>query len=81
VKNQSREHAKKVEYSSTFMACPRAARRTKKAQVKQEQRKFSNVCCARAGKATAMENGHNTLGCAFKRVFRMVNISFQIHWM
>ena len=32
VKNQSRGHAKKVECSSTFMACPRAARRTKNAQ-------------------------------------------------
>jgi hypothetical protein len=34
VKNQSRGHAKKVECSSTFMACPRALRRTKNAQVK-----------------------------------------------
>ena len=57
VKNQSRGHAKKVECSSTFMACPRAVRRTKNAQVRQLQRKLSNVHSARAGKATAMENG------------------------
>ena len=57
VKNQSPGHAKKVECSSTFMACPRAVRRTKNAQVRQLQRKLSNVRSARAGKATAMENG------------------------
>jgi uncharacterized protein YlxW (UPF0749 family) len=56
VKNQSPEHAKKVECSSTFMACPRAFRRTKNAQVRQLQKKLSNVRSARAGKATAMEN-------------------------
>jgi hypothetical protein len=59
VKNQSRGHAKKVECSSTFMACPRAVRRTKNAQVSnygQLQKKLSNVRSARAGKATAMEN-------------------------
>ena len=38
------------------MACPRAVRRTKNAQVRQLQRKLSNVRSARAGKATAMEN-------------------------
>jgi hypothetical protein len=43
VKNQSPGHAKKVECSSTFMACPRAVRRTKNAQVRQLQRKLSNV--------------------------------------
>ena len=56
VKNQSPGHAKKVECSSTSMACPRAFRRTKYAQVRQLQRKLSNVRSARAGKATAMEN-------------------------
>ena len=56
VKNQSRGHAKKVECSSTFMACPRAFRRTKNAQDRQLQRKLSNVRSARSGKATAMEN-------------------------
>jgi hypothetical protein len=56
VKNQSPGHAKKVECSSTLMACPRAFRRTKNAQVRQLQRKLSNVRSARAGKATAMEN-------------------------
>jgi hypothetical protein len=56
VKNQSRGHAKKVECSSTSMACPRAFRLTKNAQVRQLQRKLSNVRSARAGKATAMEN-------------------------
>ena len=56
MKNQSRGHAKKVECSSTSMACPRAFRRTKIAQVRQLQRKLSNVRSARAGKATAMEN-------------------------
>jgi hypothetical protein len=54
VKNQSPGHAKKVECSSTFMACLRAFRRTKNAQVRQLQRKLSNVRSARAGKATAM---------------------------
>jgi hypothetical protein len=48
VKNQSRGHAKKVECSSTSMACPRAFRRTKNAQVRQLQRKLSNVRSARA---------------------------------
>ena len=33
VKNQSRGHAKKVKCSSTFMACPRAVRWAKNAQV------------------------------------------------
>ena len=61
VKNQSPGHAKKVECSSTFMACPRAFRWTKNAQVRQLQRKLSNVCSARAGKATAMENGLKVL--------------------
>ena len=56
VKNQSRGHVKKVECSSTFMACPRAFKRTKNAQDRQLQRKLSNVRSARAGKATAMEN-------------------------
>jgi hypothetical protein len=56
VKNQSPGHAKKVECSSAFMACPRAFRRTKNAQVRQLQRKLGNVRSARAGKATAMEN-------------------------
>ena len=56
VKNQSPGHAKKVECSSTFMACPRAFRRTKNAQVRQLQKKLSNVRSTRAGKATAMEN-------------------------
>ena len=60
VKNQSRGHAKKVGCSSTFMACPRADRRTKNAQVRQLHRKSSNVLSARAGKATAMENGLNS---------------------
>ena len=59
MKNQSRGHAKKVECSSTFMARPRAVRRTKNAQVRQLQRKLSNVRPARAGKATAMEIGLN----------------------
>jgi hypothetical protein len=54
VKNQSRGHTKKVECSSTFMACPRAVRRTKNSQVRQLERKLSNVRSARAGKATAM---------------------------
>ena len=63
VKNQSPGHAKKVECSSTFMACPRAVRRTKNAQVRQLQRKLSNVRSARAGKATAMENGLNVVEC------------------
>ena len=40
VKNQSPGHTKKVECSSTFMACPRAFRRTKDAQVRQLQRKL-----------------------------------------
>ena len=56
VKNQSRVHVKKVECSSTFMACPRAFKRTKNAQDRQLQRKLGNVRSARAGKATAMEN-------------------------
>jgi hypothetical protein len=56
VKNQSRGYVKKVECSSTFMACPLAFKRTKNAQDRQLQRKLSNVCSARAGKATAMEN-------------------------
>ena len=56
VKNQSRGHAQKVECSSTFMACPRAFRRTKNAQVRQLQRKLSNVRSARSGKATAVEH-------------------------
>ena len=43
VKNQSRGHAKKVECSSTFMACPRAFRRTKNAQDRRLQKKLSNV--------------------------------------
>jgi hypothetical protein len=55
VKNQSPGHAKKVECSSTFMACPRAFRRTKNVQVRQLQRKLSNVRSARAGKATSMK--------------------------
>ena len=59
VKNQSPGHAKKVECSSTFMACPLAFRRTKNAQDRQLQRKLSNVRSTRAGKATAMENGLN----------------------
>jgi hypothetical protein len=58
VKNQSPGHVKKVKCSSTFMACLRAFRRTKNAQVRQLQRKLSNVRSTRAGKlATAMENG------------------------
>jgi hypothetical protein len=56
VKNQSPGHATKVECSSTFMACPRAFRRTKNAQIRQLQRKLSDVRPARAGIATAMEN-------------------------
>jgi hypothetical protein len=40
VNNQSRRHAKKVECSSTFMACPRAFRRTKNAQDRQLQKKW-----------------------------------------
>jgi hypothetical protein len=40
-----------VECSSTFMAYPRAVRRTKNAQVRQLERKLSNVRSARAGKA------------------------------
>ena len=63
VKNQSRGHAKKVECSSTSMACPRAFRRTKNAQIRQLQRKLSNVRSAHAGKATAMENCLKTLNC------------------
>jgi hypothetical protein len=47
VKNQSRGHAKKVECISTFMVCPRAVRWTKNAQVRQLQRKSSNVRSAR----------------------------------
>jgi hypothetical protein len=43
VKNQSRGHAKKVERSSTFMACLRAFKRTKNAQDRQLQRKLSSV--------------------------------------
>ena len=63
VKNQSPGHAKKVECSSTYMACPRAFRRTKNAQVRQLQRKLSNVRSARADKATAiMENGLYDVG-------------------
>ena len=61
VKNQSRGHVKKVECSSTFMACPRAFKRTKSAQDRQLQRKLSNSRSARAGKATAMENCLNVL--------------------
>ena len=57
VKNQSRGHTKKVECSSTFMACPRAVRRTKNSQVRQLERKLSNVRSTRAGKATAMAIG------------------------
>jgi hypothetical protein len=60
MKNQSPGHAKKVECSSTFMACPRAFRRTKNAHVSQLQRKLGNVRSTRAGKATAMENGLKT---------------------
>ena len=56
VKNQSRGHVKKVECSSTFMACPRAFKRTKNVQYRQLQRKLGNVRSAHAGKATAMEN-------------------------
>ena len=52
VKNQSRGHAKKVECSSTFVACPRAVRWTKNAQVRQIERKLGDVRSARAGKAT-----------------------------
>jgi hypothetical protein len=59
VKNQSRGHAK---------ACPRAVKArhgvsassqadNKSAQVRQLERKLSNVRSARAGKATAMEIG------------------------
>jgi hypothetical protein len=59
VKNKSRVHAKKVECSSTFMACPRAFRRTKNAQVRQLERKLSNVRSARAGKANVVEAGLN----------------------
>ena len=39
VKNQSPGQAEKFECSSTFMACPRAFRRTKNAQVRQLQKK------------------------------------------
>ena len=63
VKNQSRGHVKQVECSSTFMACPRAFKRTKNAKDRQLQRKLSNVRFARAGKATAMENCLNVLRC------------------
>ena len=35
VKNQSRGHARKVECSSTFMACPQTFKRTKNAQDRQ----------------------------------------------
>ena len=55
VKNQSRGQVKKFECSSTFMACPRAFKRTKNAPGRQLQRNLSNVGSARAGKATAME--------------------------
>ena len=61
VQNQSRGQFKKGECSSTFMACPRAFKRTKNAQDRQLQRKLSNVRPARAGKATAMENCLNVL--------------------
>ena len=61
VKNQSHGHVKKVECSSTFMACPRAFKPTKNAQDRQLQRKLSNVCSARAGKGTAMEYCLNVL--------------------
>ena len=61
VKNQSRRHIKKVECSSTFMACPRAFKRIKNAQDRQLQRKLSNVRSVRAGKATAIENCLNVL--------------------
>jgi hypothetical protein len=56
VKNHSRGRVKKVECSSTFMACPRAFKRTENAQDGQLQRKSSNVRSAHSGKATAMEN-------------------------
>jgi hypothetical protein len=56
VKNQSRGQAKKVECSSTFMACPRAVMQAdKNAQDRQLQRKLSNIRSTRSGKATAME--------------------------
>ena len=55
VKNQPRGQVK-VECSSTFMACPRAFKRTKNLQYRQLQRKLGNVRSAHAGKATAMEN-------------------------
>ena len=73
VKNQSREHVKKVECSSTFMACPcpRAFRRTKNAQDRQLQRKLSNVRSARAGKATAMENCLNVLRYYLRRAVQI----------
>jgi hypothetical protein len=41
VKNQSRGHAKKVECSSTFIACPRAVRRTKNAHIFGSYLRFS----------------------------------------
>jgi hypothetical protein len=50
---------RKVECSSTFMACPRAFRRTKNAHwIDNYQRKLpiSNVRSARSGKAIALEN-------------------------
>ena len=72
VKNQSPGHAKKVECSSTYMACPRAFRRTKNAQVRLLQRKLSNVRSARAGKATAMENGLNVIA----KIFRALKLAF-----
>jgi hypothetical protein len=53
-KNSRAGHTKKVECSCTFMACPQAVRQVKNAQVRQVQRKFSNVRSARAGKATAI---------------------------
>jgi hypothetical protein len=59
VKNQSRGHAKKVECSSTFNHGVSASSQAdnKSAQVRQLERKLSNVRSARAGKATAMELG------------------------
>jgi hypothetical protein len=57
VKNQSPGHAKKVECSSTFMACPRAVRRTKNAQVRQLQRKLSNARAKRLQWKIAFQGG------------------------
>ena len=78
VKNQPRGHVKKVECSSTFMACPRAFRRTKNAQVRHLQRKLSNVRSTRADKATAMKNCLNVLRYYLRSAVQQISICLLI---